>query len=268
MIICKSPAEIEKLRRSGRLVRELLEEVRELVRPGLATLELEKYVEKRLAQLGAQPAFKGYRGYPCCLCASVNEEIIHGIPSERRLEEGDIVGLDTGVVVDGYYGDSALTVPVGEIPHATERLLRVSEEALELAIEKTRLGNRLGDISAAIQQHVEKNGYSVVREFVGHGIGRALHEEPQVPNYGKAGRGPVLKEGMVLALETMVNEGTAAVRIKDDKWTAVTADGKLSAHFEHMVAVTRNGPDVLTRLEPGERVYRTGFQAAPAALGS
>jgi methionyl aminopeptidase len=178
----------------------------------------------------------------------VNDEVIHGIPSARRLNEGDIVGLDMGVVVEGYYGDSALTVPVGEIPEPARRLLRVSEEALELAIEKTRVGNRVGDVSATIQEHAEKNGYSVVREFVGHGIGRALHEEPQVPNYGQAGRGPALKEGMVLAMETMVNSGGEAVRIRDDHWTAVTADGQLSAHFEHMVAVTRNGPDVLTRL--------------------
>lgn len=247
MIICRSPAEIEKLRRSGQLVKELLEEVRERVRPGVKTLDLEKHVEKRLEQVGARPAFKGYRGYPCCLCTSVNDEIIHGIPSERRLKEGDIVGLDMGVVVGGYYGDYALTVPVGNIPEPAQRLLRVSEEALELAIAKAKLGNRLGDISATIQQHVEENGYSVVREFVGHGIGRALHEEPQVPNYGQPGRGPVLKEGMVLALETMVNSGSEAVKIKADRWTAATADGKLSAHFEHMVAVTRNGPDVLTR---------------------
>lgn len=247
MIICRSPAEIEKLRRSGQLVKELLEEVRERVRPGVKTLDLEKHVEKRLEQVGARPAFKGYRGYPCCLCTSVNDEIIHGIPSERRLKEGDIVGLDMGVVVGGYYGDYALTVPVGNIPEPAQRLLRVSEEALELAIAKAKLGNRLGDISAIIQQHVEENGYSVVREFVGHGIGRALHEEPQVPNYGQPGRGPVLKEGMVLALETMVNSGSEAVKIKADRWTAATADGKLSAHFEHMVAVTRNGPDVLTR---------------------
>lgn len=248
MIICKSPAEIEKLRRSGRLVRELLGEVRERVRPGVATIELERYVEKRLAQVGARAAFKGYRGYPRCLCTSVNDEIIHGIPSERRLKEGDIVGLDMGVVVEGYYGDSALTVPIGKTPPLAEKLLRVSEEALELAIEKARLGNRLGDISAAIQQHVEKNGFSVVREFVGHGIGRSLHEEPQIPNYGKPGRGPALKEGMVLAIETMVNSGGEACRVKEDHWTAVTSDGGLSAHFEHMVAVTRNGPDVLTRL--------------------
>ena len=226
---------------------QLLEELRDQVRPGVTTLELERYVEKRLAEVGADAAFKGYRGYPCCLCTSVNEEIIHGIPSSRLLKEGDIVSLDMGVVVDGYYGDSALTVPVGEISETAQRLLRVSQEALELAIDKACLGNRVGDIAATIQQYVERNGFSVVREFVGHGIGRQLHEEPQVPNYGKPGHGPVLKEGMVMALETMVNAGRHDLRVKDDQWTAVTADGKLSAHYEHMVAITRNGPDVLTR---------------------
>lgn len=226
----------------------LLVEIAERARPGTTTLELERYAEKRLSELGAKPAFKGYRGYPCCLCTSVNEEVIHGIPSNRRLKERDIVGLDMGVVIDGYYGDSALTVPVGEIEAGGRKLLKVSEEALELAIDKARPGNRVGDISAAIQQHAEKNGFSVVREFVGHGIGRALHEEPQVPNFGPPGHGPPLKEGMVLALETMVNAGGPAVRVLDDHWTAVTADGAPSAHFEHMVAVTRNGPDVLTRL--------------------
>jgi methionyl aminopeptidase len=248
MIICKSPAEIEKLRRSGRLVRQLLEELHERVRPGVSTLELERYTERRLREVGAQAAFKGYRGYPCCLCASVNEEIIHGIPSDRRLKEGDILGLDLGVIVDGYYGDSALTVPVGEISGPLQRLLQVTEKALELAIEKARLGNRVGDISAAVQEHAEGNGFSVVREFVGHGIGRALHEEPQIPNFGQPGHGPLLKEGMVLAIETMINAGASGVRVLEDHWTAVTADGGYSAHFEHMVAVTRNGPDVLTRL--------------------
>lgn len=182
MIICRSPAEIEKLRRSGRMVRGLLEEVRERVRSGMSTLDLERYVEKRLAQLGARSAFKGYRGYPCCLCTSVNDEVIHGIPSDRRrLKEGDIVGLDLGVVVDGYYGDSALTVPLGEVSESTRKLLRITEEALERALELARLGNRIGDLSAAVQQHVERNGFSVAREFCGHGIGRSLHEEPQVP---------------------------------------------------------------------------------------
>jgi len=246
MIICKSPAEIERLRRSGRMARGLLEELRERVQPGVSTLELEKYVEKRIAQLGARPAFQGYKGYPCCLCASVNNEVIHGIPSERRLRRGDILSLDLGVVVDGYYGDSAITVPVEEIPESTQRLLRVTQEALRLGIDQARLGNRLGDISAAVQRHVEENGYSVVREFVGHGIGRQLHEEPQIPNFGQSGHGPVLKQGMVLAIEPMVNAGGPAVRVLADNWTAVTADGTLSAHFEHMVAVTRNGPDILT----------------------
>ena len=246
MIICKSPAEIERLRRSGKMARGLLGELQERVQPGVSTIELEKYIERRITQLGARPAFKGYRGYPCCLCASVNSEVIHGIPSERSLEKGDILSLDLGVVLDGYYGDSAITVPVGEIPESAQRLLRVTQEALQLAIDKARLGNRLGDISATVQRYVEDNGYSVVREFVGHGIGRQLHEEPQIPNFGKPGHGPVLKQGMVLAIEPMVNAGGPAVRVLADNWTAVTADGALSAHFEHMVAVSRNGPDVLT----------------------
>jgi methionyl aminopeptidase len=246
MIICKSPAEIERLRRSGRMARGLLEELRERVQPGIRTWDLEKYIERRIAQLGARSAFKGYRGYPCCLCTSVNSEVIHGIPSERSLKRGDILSLDLGVVVDRYYGDSAITVPVGEISESTQRLLRVTQEALQLAIDQARLGNRLGDICAAVQRHVEENGYSVVREFVGHGIGRELHEEPQVPNFGQPGRGPVLKQGMVLAIEPMVNAGGPAVRVLADNWTAVTADGALSAHFEHMVAINGNGPDILT----------------------
>jgi methionyl aminopeptidase len=248
MIICKSPAEIEKMRRSGRLVRELLGEISERARPGVSTLELENYAEKRLASLGARPAFKGYRGYPCCLCTSVNDQIIHGIPSGRRLKEGDLLSLDLGVVVDGFYGDSALTIPVGEVSEGARKLLRVTEEALERAIDKARTGNHLGDLSAAVQAYVEGEGFSVVREFVGHGIGRELHEDPQIPNFGTPGHGPVLKEGMVLAIEPMVNAGRPETRVLDDHWTAVTVDGEYSAHFEHMVAVTGNGPDVLTRL--------------------
>jgi methionyl aminopeptidase len=248
MIICKSPAEVEKLRKSARLVREILYEARDRARPGVTTRELEDFAEKRLTQAGAKPAFKGYRGYPCCLCTSVNEELMHGIPSGRRLKEGDILGLDLGVILDGFYGDSALTVPVGEINESAKKLLQVSEDALELSIVKARLGNRIGDISWTVQEHVEKNGYSVVREFVGHGIGRSLHEDPQIPNYGHPGHGPALKEGMVLAIETMVNSGRPELRILSDHWTAVTADGKNAAHFEHMVAVTQNGPDVLTRI--------------------
>ncbi|HEV2418022.1 MAG TPA: type I methionyl aminopeptidase [Terriglobia bacterium] len=248
MIICKSAAEIEKLRRSGRIVREILEEMRTVVKPGVSTLDLEKVAAERVQDYGVTPAFKGYRGYPCCLCASVNQEIVHGIPSKRILQKGDIVSLDMGVIVDGYYGDSALTVGVGEISEPLRRLLSVTEESLRCAIGKARLGNRLGDISAAVQQHAEKAGFSVVKEFVGHGIGRALHEEPQVPNFGRPGHGPLLREGMVLAIEPMVNAGGPDVRVLEDKWTAVTADGACSAHFEHMVAVTRNGPDVLTEL--------------------
>lgn len=248
MIICKSPAEIEKLRRSGKAARQVLAETKERVRPGETTLELERFVEKRLQELGAQPASKGYRGYPWCLCTSVNDEIVHGMPSSRRLQEGDIVGLDLGVIVDGYYGDSALTVPVGKISPAAAKLIRVTEESLELGIQQARLGNRLGDISSAVQEHVERQGFSVVREMVGHGIGREYHEEPQVPNFGQAGHGPVLKEGMVFTIEPMVNAGGCGMRILEDHWTAVTADGGFSAHFEHMVAVTKNGPDVLSRL--------------------
>jgi methionyl aminopeptidase len=247
LIVCRSKSEIEKLRRSGRMVSEVLQETRQRVRPGVTTLDLEEFVEHRLVGLGARPAFKGYRGYPCCLCASVNQEIIHGIPSARRqLREGDIVSLDLGVVVDGYFGDSALTVPVGHISEPLERLLKVTRECLTLGIAQAKAGNRVGDVSAAVQQHAESNGYSVVRDFVGHGIGRALHEEPQVPNYGQAGHGPKLKEGMVIAIEPMLNAGGADVRVLDDQWTAVTADGGYSAHFEHMVAITSNGADVLT----------------------
>jgi len=230
------------------MVRGILEEVRGRVRPGVTTLDLEAYVEKRVRQLGAKPAFKGYRGYPCCLCASVNEEIVHGIPSDRVLKDGDIVSLDLGVILDGFYGDSAVTVPVGEISDSLKRLLRVTEESLLLGIERVRAGNHLEDVSEAVQSHAEEAGYSVVREFVGHGIGRELHEEPQVPNFGKAGHGPLLKEGMVLAIEPMINVGSPDVRVLRDQWTAVTADGAYSAHFEHMVAATRNGPDVLTQL--------------------
>ncbi len=248
MIICKSPTEIEKLRRSGQMVRHLLEETKEKVKPGVTTLELERFVEKRLAQLDAKPAFKGYRGYPFCLCTSVNEQIIHGFPSERPLVEGDILSLDMGVILGGFYGDSAITVPVGQISEPIQRLLKVTEESLELAIQKVRLGNRLGDICWTVQQYAEQHGYDVVREFVGHGIGRDLHEEPQVPNYGKPGRGPLLKEGMVFAIEPMVTQGSAACKVLEDNWTAVTLDFGCAAHYEHMVAVTRNGPDVLTRI--------------------
>ena len=247
-IVCKSPAEIDKMRRSGRIVREVLDLVRSLVRPGATTMDLERAAEQKMRDLGAKPAFKGYYDYPCVLCTSINEEIVHGIPSEKRLlKEGDIVSVDCGVVLDGYYGDAAITVPVGEeITPELHKLLKVTEESLYRGIEKVWIGNSVGDIGEAVQRHVESNGFSVVREFVGHGIGTRLHEEPQVPNYRSGGPNPRLREGMVLAIEPMVNYGKPEARVLSDKWTAVTADGSYSAHFEHCVAVTKDGPVILT----------------------
>jgi len=249
MIICRSAAEIEKMRHSGRIVREVLDHVCALVVPGVTTMELERTAEKKIRQLGAKPAFKGYYNYPCVLCTSVNEEIVHGIPSERRrLTIGDIVSIDCGVVLDGYYGDAAITVPVGDsLKPETRRLLEVTEASLYKGIEQATMGNAVGDVGAAVQEYVEANGFSVVREFVGHGIGTKLHEEPQVPNFGSRGQGPRLREGMVLAIEPMVNSGEPGTRMLDDKWTAVTADGSCSAHFEHCVAVTKDGPVILTQ---------------------
>src|SRR3954447_19938208 len=247
-IICKSAAEIEKMRRSGRIVRQVLETVRALVAPGVTTMDLERAAEKRIRELGAKPAFKGYYDYPCCLCTSINNEIVHGIPSEKRLlKEGDIVSIDCGVVLDSYYGDSAITVPVGsQVDPELKKLLDVTEQSLYRAIEAARIGNAVGDVGAAVQEIVEANGFSVVREFVGHGIGTRLHEDPQVPNFGTRGHGPKLREGMVIAIEPMVNAGKSGARLLEDKWTAVTEDGSFSAHFEHCVAVTNDGPLVLT----------------------
>jgi methionyl aminopeptidase len=247
-IVCKSSAELEKMYESGQVVWGILTALRAMVRPGLATMDLEAFAEKRTAELGARPAFKGYLGYPCVLCTSINDEVVHGIPSTgRKLREGDIVSLDFGVEREGYYADAALTLPVGAVSEDAENLIRVTREALDRAIEKVRLGNRLSDVSHAVESWVRQHGYSVVREFVGHGIGTKMHEEPQLPNYGEPGRGPRLQEGMVLAIEPMVNAGGAAVKVLEDKWTAVTADHSRSAHFEHTVAVTSNGPWVLTR---------------------
>lgn len=248
-IVCKSPAEIEKMRRSGHIVRQVLDSLRELVKPGVSTMDLERAAEKMIRDAGAKPAFKGYYDYPCVLCTSVNQEIVHGIPSETRvLRAGDIVSIDCGVVLEGYYGDSAITVPVGEeIKPQLKRLLQVTEESLYKGIEAARLGNTVGDVGAAVQEWVEAAGFSVVREFVGHGIGTRLHEDPQVPNYGSHGHGPKLREGMVLAIEPMVNAGQAGARLLEDKWTAVTEDGSYSAHFEHCVAVTSDGPVILTK---------------------
>jgi methionyl aminopeptidase len=247
-IVCKSPAELEKMRRSGGAVREVLNTVRAMVRPGVSTMDLERAAEKKIAELGATAAFKGYYDYPCVLCTSVNQEIVHGIPSDKRvLKEGDIVSIDCGVVLDSYYADAAVTVAVGNgHPPEVRKLLQVTEEALYKGIDKMRIGNAVGDVGAAVQDWVEQHGFSVVREFVGHGIGTRLHEEPQVPNFGTRGHGARLREGMVLAIEPMVNAGRPEARVLDDKWTAVTEDGSYSAHFEHCVAVTKNGPLILT----------------------
>jgi methionyl aminopeptidase len=247
VIVLKSPAEIEKLRRANLVVAEILEALKEDVRPGVATIELERVCEEELGRRKARPAFKGYRDYPFCLCTSVNEQVVHGMPSKRELAEGDILSIDVGVYLDGYYGDAAVTLPVGDISEEARRLLHVTSTALDKAIEAAREGNRLLDISAAIQRYTEAEGFSVVRDFVGHGIGRELHEPPQVPNFGTPGRGVRLKEGMVLAIEPMINAGGGEVRVLDDGWTAVTSDGKLSAHFEHSVAITSAGPLVLSR---------------------
>jgi methionyl aminopeptidase len=255
MIVRKTAAELEKMRQSGLLVWTILEELRTLVREGVTTQDLEAAAEKMIRDAGARPAFKGYyvpaagAKYPYVLCTSVNEEIVHGMPSAKRvLKSGDIVSIDTGVELNGYYGDSAITLPVGEVSPETGRLLEVTEGALELAIDKARPGSRLSDICGAVERHVESNGFSVVREYVGHGIGTRLHEEPQIPNYvDRKGENPRLKEGMVLAIEPMVNAGRPESRVLADHWTAVAKDGSYSAHFEHCVAVTANGPWVLTR---------------------
>ena len=246
--VCKSPAEIERMRRSGRIVRQVLDLVAAMAKPGASTMELERAAEKKIKELGAKPAFKGYLNYPCVLCTSVNQEIVHGIPSERRvLKAGDIVSIDCGVVLDGYYGDAAVTVAVGEsVAPEVQKLLEITRASLYRAIEKARVGNTVGDLGSAVQELVEANGFSVVREFVGHGIGTRLHEDPQVPNFGTPGHGARLQEGMVLAIEPMVNAGKPGARVLEDNWTAVTEDGSVSAHFEHCVAVTANGPVILT----------------------
>ena len=238
------------MREAGRLVAEVLSELSARVAPGVSTADLDALAEKRITQAGAMPAFKGYHGYPASICASINEEVIHGIPSGRRaLREGDIVSIDVGASLGGYFGDSAVTLAVGQVSEQAATLLRVTEEALYKAIERARAGNRVSDIGHAVQQHVEAYGFSVVREFVGHGIGQRMHEEPQVPNYGEPGHGPRLSEGMVLAIEPMVNAGKPAVKVLGDGWTAVTRDGSLSAHFEHTVAVTAREPWILTARE-------------------
>ncbi len=248
MIILKSPREIALMRAAGQILAEVMERLRAFVKPGISTAEIDREVEAFIDSRGAKPAFKGYRGFPATVCTSINEEVVHGIPSpHRRLKEGDIIGLDLGCIVDGYYADCAFTLALGEVPPRVQELLDVTRESLDRAVAQCRPGRRLGDISHAVQEYVERHGFSVVRAFVGHGIGRELHEDPQIPNFGEPGRGPVLKPGMVLAIEPMVTMGGWEVRLLPDGWTAVTEDGSLAAHFEHTVAISQNGPDVLTR---------------------
>jgi len=262
VIVLKSAREIALMRRAGHILAAVVERLRASVRPGMSTLDIDEDVEAYIHREGAAPAFKGYRGFPATVCVSINEEVVHGIPSPRRkIREGDIVGLDLGCIVEGYYADCAFTLPVGPVPAAVQKLLDVTRESLDWAIQECRPERRLSDVSHAVQSHVEAHGFSIVRAFVGHGIGRALHEEPQIPNFGDPGRGPQLRAGMVLAIEPMVTMGSWEVRILDDGWTAVTQDGSLAAHFEHTVAVTENGPEVLTS--------RTGQSAltTPASRG-
>jgi methionyl aminopeptidase len=243
----RSEDELERMQRAGLIVHEVLTALRGMVRSGITTMDLEKFAEEKIAAKPGHAAFKGYRGYPCVLCTSVNSEIVHGIPSpKRKLKDGDIVSIDFGMEVDGYFADSAVTVPVGEVSPELQKLLDVTRDSLDRAIEKMRAGNRLGDVGYAVQSLVEENGFSVVREFVGHGIGTKMHDEPNLPNYGEPGHGARLQEGMVIAVEPMVNAGRPDVRMRDE-WVAETADGSPSAHFEHTVAVTANGPRILTR---------------------
>lgn len=251
MVIRKSRNEIEKMRRSGLVVASTLSKLRQMVKPGITTLELDAAAEASIRGAGAIPTFKGYRGFPASICASVNDEVVHGIPSNRRLNEGDIIKIDCGATLDGYVGDAAITVAVGTVDPEWQRLLEVTRESLLRAIEKMVAGNRLFDVSYAVQEYVEARGFSIVRDFCGHGIGQRMHEDPQVPNYGRPGTGPVLKEGWVLAVEPMVNEGGHEVRILQDGWTVKTRDGKASSHFEHTIAVTEEGPRVLTAAEDG-----------------
>jgi methionyl aminopeptidase len=248
VIVCKSPSEIERMRAANALVADVLGQLGTLVQPGVTTADLDRAAEEAVRAAGAEPAFKGYRGFPATLCTSVNSQVVHGIPSSKTvLRDGDIISIDIGVKLNGFYGDCAATYPVGEVSEEAALLMRVTRESLEKGIAEVHVGGRISDIGHAVQGHVEAHGFSVVREFVGHGVGAALHEEPQVPNYGPRGRGPRLLEGMVIAIEPMVNAGRPAVRVLADGWTAVTRDGSLSAHFEHTVAVTATGPLVLTR---------------------
>ncbi len=248
MIILKSKTEIEKIAKASRIVASTLQALKAYVNPGMTTLMLDVFAEKRIIEAGGVPAFKGYRNFPATLCVSVNEEVVHGIPSDKVLKDGDIVGMDLGVIIDGFYGDAAITIPIGDVDEEILRLLDVTEKSLYAGISQGLAGGRLSDISHAVQSAVEPQGYSIVTDFVGHGIGRSLHEEPQIPNFGPKGKGPRLKEGMVLAIEPMVNIGKPQVEVLEDGWTAVSADRSLSAHFEHTVAITKDGPVILTQV--------------------
>jgi methionyl aminopeptidase len=248
VIIIKSPREIEQLKKSNAIVAEVFQKLKKAIVPGITTKELDQIAEEMILSRGAISAFKGYRGFPATLCISINEEVVHGIPGQRRLKEGDIVSLDLGAILNGYFGDAAITLPVGELDLVAKRLLEVTEKALYIGIDQVKVGHRLFDISYAIQTWVESHGFSVVRDFVGHGIGKDLHEEPQIPNFGSPHQGPRLEKGMVFALEPMVNEGTYGVRILSDGWTVVTADGKRSAHFEHSIVITDGGAEILSIL--------------------
>lgn len=251
MIYLKSERELKLMRKASAITAQILDEMVKMAAPGISTGELDKYAERRIKELGAVPAFKGYHDFPACVCISVNHEVVHGIPSPKRiLKDGDIVGLDFGVSYEGWYGDSARTIAIGKVSPAAQKLMDVTQESLRLGIEQCIEGNRVFDIGHAVQNYVEKFGFGVVREFVGHGIGRALHEDPQVPNFGPKGKGPALKVGMVIAIEPMVNAGSHEVKVLGDGWTAVTVDRSLSAHFEHTVAITPNGPEVLTGFTP------------------
>ena len=248
MIIRKSKLEIERMRSAGKIVAQVLQKLSAMVEPGIATRDLDHEADKIIRDAGAIPTFKGYNGYPASICTSVNEEVVHGIPGKRKLRRGDIIGIDCGATYLGYVGDAAVTVPVGEVSKDIERLMEATRESLYQAISKCTVGNRLGDVSNAVQSYVEPLGYSVVQNYCGHGVGRAMHEEPQVPNYGKAGSGPYLRQGWVIAIEPMINLGKHETKQLSDGWTVVTLDGRPSAHFEHTIAITENGPEILTQL--------------------
>lgn len=254
MIIGKSKRELEKMRAAGQLVGQVRNHIREMVEPGITTMELDQVAEKMIRDAGALPTFKGYNGFPYSICASVNEQIVHGFPSDYKLKEGDIFSIDCGVTLEGFVGDTATTVPVGKVSDDLMQLIQVTEECLERAIKQCVPGKHLGDIGWAVQEHAEAHGYSIVRDYVGHGIGRRMHEDPQIPNYGRPGLGPKIKSGYVFAIEPMVNLGTHHTKVLADKWTVVTVDGQPSAHFEHTIAITDDGPEVLTLVSTPQTV--------------